>query len=100
MAAIAEARTKEPIERRPCPVGRSRVVRLESAKQIGGELRDVLDALRDQREPKEPFAWSYELDVVDGRAFLYDYGAERVVCLGTDADDPHGTLVACDAPAR
>ena len=32
--------------------------------------------------------------VIDGRAFLYDYSAERIVCIGSDAEDPHGKLVA------
>jgi hypothetical protein len=45
-------------------------------------------------EQREPAHWTYELDVVDGRAFLFDYPARRLICVGRDADDPHGTLVA------
>lgn len=77
---------------RACPMKtRVRVVRLESMRASGGSLHDVMAAIADQREPQP---WSHELDVVDGSAFLYDYAAERVLCIGTDAEDPHGTLVA------
>ena len=68
-----------------------RVVRLDSLTARGGSLHDVNAAIADE---KEPAPWTQELDVVDGRAFLYDYGAERVICVGSDAEDPHGTLVA------
>jgi hypothetical protein len=63
----------------------------------GGSVHDVTAAIVGEREPQP---WTHELDVVGGRAFLYDYGAERVVCVGTDAEDPHGTLVAYDAADR
>lgn len=77
---------------RACPVRtRVRVVRLESISARGGSLHDVNAAIADE---KEPAPWRQELDVVDGRAFLYDYDAERVLCVGSDAEDPHGTLVA------
>lgn len=77
---------------RACPLKeRSRVVRLDSITARGGSLHDVNAAIA---EEKEPAPWASELDVVDGRAFLYDYDAERVICLGSDADDPHGTLVS------
>jgi hypothetical protein len=77
---------------RPCPVKtRVRIVRLATIDARGGRLHDVVAAIAEEREPKP---WSQELDVVDGRAFLYDYDADAVVCVGRDADDPHGTLVA------
>ena len=91
--AIRQAAMKPaPDPPRPCPLEkRVRIVRLESTSAGGGSLRDVTGAIAEQREPQP---WPFELDVVDGRAFLYDYAAERVVCVGSDADDPHGTLVA------
>lgn len=91
--AIREAATKPlPDAPRPCPVKtRARVVRLDSITSKGGSLHDVTAAIAEQRDPQP---WALELDVVEGRAFLYDYGEERVACIGSDADDPHGTLVA------
>lgn len=91
--AIREAMTKPmPEAARPCPVKtRVRVVRLEGIGAQGGSVHDVIAAIAAEREP-EP--WSQELDVVDGRAFLYDYDGARIVCVGSDAEDPHGTLVA------
>jgi hypothetical protein len=90
---IREAAKKpSPSEPRACPVKtRVRIVRLAGLDARGGSLNDVAAAIAEEREPKP---WSHELDVVDGRAFLYDYDAGRVVCVGSDADDPHGTLIA------
>ena len=86
------ARKPAPEHPRACPLERRvRIVRLDSTSAGGGSLRDVTAAIAEQREPQP---WPSELDVVDGRAFLYDYTVERVVCVGSDADDPHGTLVA------
>jgi hypothetical protein len=91
--AIREAASKPiPEPPRPCPVKtRARVVCLESIGARGGSQHDVVAAIAEQRDPQP---WPLELDVVDGRAFLYDYTEERVLCVGRDADDPHGTLVA------
>lgn len=92
------AATPMPSAPRACPMKtRVRVVRLESMQAHGGSLNDVMAAIAEQREPQP---WSHELDVVDGRAFLYDYAEQRVLCVGTDAEDPHGTLVAYGAPPR
>lgn len=93
IAALREAATKPtPADARACPhKSRARVVRLSSIDERGGSLHDVIAAAAEQRDPSP---WSHELDVVDRRAFLYDYDAGAVVCVGTDAEDPHGTLVA------
>jgi hypothetical protein len=96
LALRAAAAQPLPATPRACDVKtRVRVVRLDSIAAPGGSLHDVTAAIADE---KEPAPWILELDVVDGRAFLYDYVTERVVCVGTDAEDPHGTLVAYDAP--
>lgn len=91
--AIREALAKPaPEPARPCSVTtRVRVVRLDAIDARGGSLHDVAAAIAEEREPQP---WPRELDVVGGRAFLYDYDLGRVVCVGSDADDPHGTLVA------
>lgn len=94
-ALRAAAARPLPVSPQACPVKtRVRVVRLESMAAPGGSLHDVNAAIA---EEKEPAPWVLELDVVDGRAFLYDYLTDRVVCVGADAEDPHGTLVAYDA---
>lgn len=88
----AQAHEDAPATRHPCGYrARAKIVRLSSMDEPGGSLREIVAAVAEQREPAP---WSHELDVNDGRAFLYDYGAERVVCVGVDADDPHGTLIA------
>jgi hypothetical protein len=95
VALRAAAAQPLPTSPSACPVKtRARVVRLDSIAARGGSLHDVTAAIADE---KEPAPWLLELDVADGRAFLYDYVRERVVCVGTDAEDPHGTLVAYDA---
>jgi len=77
---------------RPCPLTmRAKIVRLERVDARGGRLPNMIAAIAEEREPA-PF--TYELDVVEGRAFLFDYAARRIVCIGKDADDPHGTLTA------
>lgn len=90
--AIRDASAKPmPNPGAPCPVKtRERVVRLDHLGARGGSLHDVIADIAEQREPKP---WRFELDVVGARAFLYDYEDERVVCVGSDAEDPHGTLV-------
>jgi hypothetical protein len=77
---------------RRCAWPRSRIVRLSSVEAPGARLGEVLKAVSEGREPEDLL--HDELDVVDGIAFLYDYGQRRIVCLGFDREDPHGTLVA------
>jgi hypothetical protein len=93
VSALREAAMKGmPEEPRACPLrARVKIVRVSSMDAQGGSLHDVIASVAEQREPSP---WTHELDVIGEQAFLYDYRAERVLCIGRDAEDPHGTLVA------